>query len=176
MTRPTEHSSAESASLPSLPFPPPASRHHTSDTNRKQWIPGASTLQLYFWDVIFSSGWPLPLSPWPSSDPILLLEFTHYFRWPSWAEFTLVLTHVAQMLSMVTIFAFFAQTLNSKAAVTFLFFDAKQVSSSWLSLPFRFSWWSSDHNPLVWEHIKNWVILLKSLPQPGVKGGMFVSS
>lgn len=41
MTRPTEYSRAESASLPSLPFPPPpASRHHTSDTNRKQWIPG----------------------------------------------------------------------------------------------------------------------------------------
>lgn len=74
----------------------------------------------------------IPLSLWVSGDPILLLGDTHYSKWPSWAEFTLVLTHMAQTLSTVTILVFVAQTHNYEAAVSFLCFGTKQASSSCL--------------------------------------------
>lgn len=126
--------------------------------------------QLHFLDVWHSSA----ITSAPAHRVVhSLLGLTHYSLL---GRITLVLTHMAQILSSVNILVCLDQTHNSKAAATFLCFDIKQVSSSWLSLTLRLSQWNSDQNPIVWEHIENWVVLLKSVSQFEVKGSTNLSS
>lgn len=126
--------------------------------------------QLHFLDVWHSSA----ITSAPAHRVVhSLLGLTHYSLL---GRITLVLTHMAQILSSVNILVCLDQTHNSKAAATFLCFDIKQVSSSRLSLTLRLSQWNSDQNPIVWEHIENWVVLLKSVSEFEVKGSTNLSS